>query len=504
MQRDHYAFRRAELSDILNELKQEAEAFGEAKQQRDKNARAQAEKQMRQAAGKAVKIEPHLAYLWLEAEKVEREQQEREKTIYANAANAVQDEWRKILTTAKSPWDKQRHDFARIPQEFKFAPTSNADIAGLPPLSFLLVIPFRLKKPYLSKDDRSFYLLDNPLRRDKVFQTPMVAPTAWKGALRSAMVRELVAWWQGLDNAQRRTQAEEFASRRFRMARLFGDEKGEEPGAIKGLAKYLDDVGGRQAAQAYRQLVREYFRVKADDPMPHFQGRLHFFSTFFDTMGLEVINPHERQTGVGARGPILVECVPQGARGDLFLLYVPFGPMEQSEKDRRSEVAEDLEILAKGIQAMLTTYGFGAKTSSGFGIAQDQLAAEGRLAIRAELAGEATPSPDAAPKPKERKLPLYLESPGVLHPDLRRADGTLKSEDEYRLLIEGQGKKYSKKHKQLYEKAKRWWEREKQKLSEATPQKQESEPELTKAPPVSDYTFRSLSELCELTTRVAE
>lgn len=60
-------------------------------------------------------------------------------------------------------------------------------VTRLPILSFVLRIPFQLSKPYLSKDECDFHLLDNPLRREKVFRTPMVASTSWKGALRAAL-----------------------------------------------------------------------------------------------------------------------------------------------------------------------------------------------------------------------------------------------------------------------------------------------------------------------------
>jgi len=81
-----------------------------------------------------------------------------------------------------------------------------------------------------------------------------------------------------------------------------------------------------------------------------------------------VINPHNREKGVGARGPILLECVPAGAQGELILLYVPTGTAVDVQQS-----ADDLVVVAQGIQAMLSTYGFGAKTSSGFGIASDDL-----------------------------------------------------------------------------------------------------------------------------------
>ena len=329
---------------------------------------------------------------------------------------------------------------------FSFLPDPSA-ITPLPPLSFMLHIPFRLEKPYISKDDRDFYLLDNPLRREKVFQVPMVAATSWKGALRAAL------WQLGYKEDSAVT------------TRLLGSPRGSEEGQA---------------------------------------GRLYFYPTFFDRVGLEVINPHNRKTGVGERGPILMECVPQERRGDFVLLYVPFGPVGQSEDERRAEVAQDLEMLAKGVQAMLTIYGFGAKTSSGYGAAEDGLAGAGKLLVRAKLAGE-----DAAetirPEPEKPSLPRYLEAPGRLVEDLRRADGSLKSEEEYQALLKSLGQQYGKKDRQLYKKARKWWEREGRKLWEGGEQPADTEPE--PAPPetlpVTEYTFHTLSELYDRAQGVA-
>ncbi len=346
-------------------------------------------------------------------------------------------------------WQRWQRELALPSQllyEFSFLPDLST-MPHLPVLSFALRIPFKLQKPYLSKDERDFHLLDNPVRKEKVFQTPMVASTSWKGALRAAL------WQLGYKENDEVT------------IRLLGNPR------------------------------------ESDE---HQAGRLYFFPTFFEQIGLEVINPHNRKTGVGARGPILMECVPQGATGDLFLLYVPFGPIEQAEAQRRAEVAEDLQILAKGIRAMLTTYGFGAKTSSGFGTAEDQLTGEGKLAIRAELADKDAP-PVTPPEPQPSKLPRYLESPTRLHPDLRREDGSLKSEEEYKSFIEKQGKTYGKKDKQLYDKAKGWWLREGQALAQAPSQEPEPEPEPVpiQTPPVTEFTFHTLSELCEVAKQVA-
>ncbi len=353
MRHDYYAFRRAELEGSLNDLEQAAQDLKMAKRKSNKNARFEAEEKMKQAAQKALKIEPHLAYLWFKAHNRE-------------LCSSIFDAWQESLTAC-----------AILPT-FRFTPKPS-DITNLPPLSFVLCLPFRLKKPYHSKDDCYFHLLDNPLRKDKVFQLPMVASTGWKGALRAAMVQELVAWWHGVDENGR--DAEGFARHRFQLARLFGDEKGEEPDSSRGLARYLDEIGGDDAAEKFRQMVRNNFSSEADDPMPHFQGSLYFFPTFFCEVGLEVINPHNRRTGVGSRGPILMECVPPGSKGEFTLLYVPFSPTKQSEEERRRQVAEDLKAVAQGIRSMLTVYGFGAKTSSGFGTVEERLDKKGVLTI---------------------------------------------------------------------------------------------------------------------------
>jgi CRISPR-associated protein Cmr2 len=196
------------------------------------------------------------------------------------------------------------------------------DLAFFPAASWALEIPFALRKPYLSKDDTTFHLLDNPVRKEQIFQVPMVAATGWKGALRAAL-------WQLSYREDHEV-----------TIRLLGNPRESEAGQA---------------------------------------GRLHFFATFFEKIGLEVINPHNRQSGVGERGPILMECVPQGATGTLLLLYVPFGSLD------RREVAQDLAVTAQGLHAMLTTYGFGAKTSSGFGVVEEQLIGQGKLLIRAAL-----------------------------------------------------------------------------------------------------------------------
>jgi len=184
-------------------------------------------------------------------------------------------------------------------------------LSHLPKLSAVWQFRFELASDYLSQDDVGLYAIDNPVRKEHVLKLPMVASTAWKGALRSA--------FRARHNVDDKDPA---------IVRLFGEKRGDEEGQA---------------------------------------GQLYFFPTYFAKLGLAVINPHDRRTGVGERGPILFETVPAGSRGYFTLLYVPRGD------EKAQNVADDMRKTAQALQAMLTMHGFGAKTSSGYGTAKTQV-----------------------------------------------------------------------------------------------------------------------------------
>lgn len=192
------------------------------------------------------------------------------------------------------------------------------DLSVLPAYSFVIQLAFRLAQPYISRDEQDFYIIDNPVRKDKIFSLPYVASTSWKGSLRSAF------WYLG------------YRENNEVVHRLFGNEKGTE------------GSGDFQA------------------------GRLRFFPTFFTWKSLEIINPQDRKLRAGTN-PILFESVPEGSEGIFTLLYVPFDRIGEDEKETRNQLAGDLASVTQGIQAMFRTHGFGAKTSSGFGLAREDV-----------------------------------------------------------------------------------------------------------------------------------
>ncbi len=251
------------------------------------------------------------------------------------------------------------------------------DLSRFPPGTWAVQVTFTLRKPYISKDDVDFYILDNPVKKEWVFKVPYVAPSQWKGALRAAMVRELV-----MALGEGEVDEDKFVKKRLQMYRLFGNEKdGTAEFLNRALARFRvgpqPQENGEEATRQWRERLERETKVVAEEfenvlrekryrvgDIEGFQGRFRFYATFFDKIGMEVINPHDRETGAG-KHPIYFECVPAGTRGAFTLLYIPIGGGPKDEETCKA----DLEVVAQGIRAMFTTYGFGAKTSSGYGVA---------------------------------------------------------------------------------------------------------------------------------------
>lgn len=241
------------------------------------------------------------------------------------------------------------------------------NMALLPAGSWFLQFAFTLAKPWMSKDDAPFCVTDsvNPVRKDRVFMAPMMAAAGWKGLLRWTLMH--------VHLAQRKDSLtpEGFATARFVQTLLFGDEQGEEPAQAKGFARYVDDLKP-EACTAYERLLRRYYGIKPDEPLPHHSGWLMFYPTFFDLIDVEVINPHSRRTRAGTH-PIYLECVPEGAKGVFSLLYVPFDLIGQDSVSVKDEAGRHLRYLAPAIREMFLTYGFSARCTSGYGVAKDEI-----------------------------------------------------------------------------------------------------------------------------------
>jgi len=201
-------------------------------------------------------------------------------------------------------------------------PDFGSACTGWPASWFALEVEFELLRPWYSKDERLFHVMDNPLRKDRVFGVPFMAASSWKGLLRWACRMQ-----EGLREHLRKNKG------RFEgwrdpdwILHLFGNEKGEE----------------------------ETFH----------QGALVFYPTWFDKIGFEVINPHSRTRRAGTQ-PIYYEVVPPGAKGTLYLLYAPWPGMQPSVEPKTF-----LPGLLKAIDNLLTNYGISAKRTASWGTAK--------------------------------------------------------------------------------------------------------------------------------------
>lgn len=235
---------------------------------------------------------------------------------------------------------------------------SSEIVQELPRFSWLLRVQFVLRKPYISRDDNAFHILDNAVRKDKPFQVPVISASGWKGAIRSAAVYR----FEQLARGGKATVSELF-KRRARLVRLFGNESRQLFDYLNTIMAH-EDCPADEIGQRFSTLLVElgYRSAKVGGR----RARLNFYPTFLPGVSAEVINPHSRETKTG-RNPIIIESVPAGTHGHLRVLCVPFDCVGASVNV--PELAGDFESAAAAVSLTLRLKGFGAKTSSGFGVA---------------------------------------------------------------------------------------------------------------------------------------
>ncbi len=236
-----------------------------------------------------------------------------------------------------------------------------------PKYSLLVQIKFKLKKPYLSKDDDNFYIIDNPIVKEKVFKLPMVRATTWKGALRFAALK---VFEEELQNGK--ITESDWKEKRALLVRLFGNEK-------DAMEKYLNKIiaseikGDKSKVQEVEQEFEKYLLENGyiSKEIPSRTGRLFFYPTFFDRISLDVITPLSRESKTPGRGPIYFETVPEGTKGIFRILYYPFDQVAKGEFEKiEGEMKEEIEFLSEAMRKMFCETGFSAKKSSGFGTAK--------------------------------------------------------------------------------------------------------------------------------------
>lgn len=394
MTRDYITYELQEAQSRIESLYVQEQAIEEAKQQRDRQKQRDVEKDAERARDVLLSAtrSPSAVYQFLAAT------QRADETAFRT-------EWQKRNQRSECLQEAIKSYYQ---ENFETPKIDDSVLSVLPAYSFVMQFTFTLAQPYISRDEQDFYIIDNPVRKDKVFGLPYVASTSWKGSLRAAL-------WHLTHNPKDQT-----------ISRLFGNEKGIED----------------------QELLRA--------------GRLYFFPTFFTQKSLEIINPQDRKLRAGEK-PITFESVPggiRGAAGTFTLLYVPFDRIGGDERETRNQVAEELLLVTSGLQAMFRDYGFGAKTSSGFGLVKEAIV--GSLVLR--MSGNEEQKEEekmTTAQSVESSLARYLEAPDRLKSDYLTSEGAFRERSEAEL------KKMNKNDRQLYEKAKSWWEREGKQFAEA-------------------------------------
>ena len=183
-------------------------------------------------------------------------------------------------------------------------PSLESTLYSLPYGSWMISFQLALIKPYISRDDEPLYIIDNPVRKDKVFKIPMISPSQWKGCLQAVMTRKAAA--KIADEVS--CDEESFINDRVRLIRLFGKEK-------ENITKYFENIANTNEKINWKSIqskLKGQLEINDLDTFSN-KGRLRFYPSFFNDIGLEIINPHDRVKRVGNK-PIYIESVPQGVR----------------------------------------------------------------------------------------------------------------------------------------------------------------------------------------------
>ncbi|QSQ07980.1 hypothetical protein H0A61_00299 [Koleobacter methoxysyntrophicus] len=257
------------------------------------------------------------------------------------------------------------------------------------PGSFGIWCKFKLLLPYFSRDDDDFYIIDNPVLKDKVWKAPMVRGSTWKGALLNAAslkLKELIE--------DENKPVEKILGLYVKISRIFGtgsnefrevensiekalkDEK-KSSHFIKSLMKYaLSELGCslyiERNGESLTAQIWKHIKEEVSFPKECFRtrrGRAVFYPTFFDTLSLEVINPHNRKTKAGTQ-PIYFEVVPKDTEGIFQLVYIPYDSVMMARKEVKQQMKDDCKLLKELTRAVLEQNGIGAKTKLGWGTAQ--------------------------------------------------------------------------------------------------------------------------------------
>ena len=255
-------------------------------------------------------------------------------------------------------------------------------VDSLLPFSFALRTEFELTNNYYSADEEEFYLINNPILKDKVYKFPLVRGSSWKGNFVHTafeIIQEEVEDSEDIGN---------FLKNFFSFTRLFGSCSNDFRDLEKEIKKFIDkhkdsdtmnilkelvnyalfEMGIKLKLNTEKDKIKQVFNQVKDElkEIKTQKGRLISYPTFFDKIALKVINKHSRKTKAG-ESPIFYEVVPKGTNGILQLIYIPFNSLWKTDEEIKEKVESDLKFLAKIVRKTIEEKGIGAKQKLGWG-----------------------------------------------------------------------------------------------------------------------------------------
>ncbi|QTA38170.1 hypothetical protein JYK00_01115 [Thermosipho ferrireducens] len=260
--------------------------------------------------------------------------------------------------------------------------------SSLPKYSFIIWVKIELTAPYFSKDDDEFYIIQNPILKETNFKIPILRGSGLKGSMANAFKNP--------------SESEENSGNRKIMIESFLRIFGTGSESIKCIENYLKkgkkfeefkkkivefilfelgldvdkkDIETINKAKSDKELFEEFLKDKISEKLEKSQnlpiefqthkGRAIFYPIYFDRLSLEIINPHDRIKRAG-KNPIHYEIVPEGTKGILQIIYVPYDAVLKKNEEIEKEVCKDLKHLCEAVEK-LATNGIGAKTKLGWG-----------------------------------------------------------------------------------------------------------------------------------------
>ena len=241
------------------------------------------------------------------------------------------------------------------------------------PFSFAIYGKFTLASPYYSADDDKYSIFDNPLLKEKVFKVPMMRGSSWKGVIASA-ARAVLEQDFSIENILSFGRLFGSGSEDFRKIEDLAKKEEYNQKFNKKILYYALMKFGKISMQAVNKAKRKeelWKKIKAKELQTQ-RGRLVFYPSYFNQIGLEMINPHKRRTKAGTH-PIYYEVVPAGAEATFQLLYIPADNITKSDEERKTEYEQDKKLLTAALKLIFQEHEekpqikIGAKTKLGWG-----------------------------------------------------------------------------------------------------------------------------------------